>query len=43
MDEGLESSSEDWARLRLKVGQAVMYQLLHVLSHGSIDEVTRLY
>jgi len=43
MDEGLESSSEDWARLRLKVGQAVMYQLLHVLNHGSIDEVTRLY
>jgi len=39
MDEGFESS-EDWARLRLKVGQAVMYQLLHVLNHGSIDEVT---
>ena len=41
MDEGVESS-EDWAKLRVKVGQAVMYQLLHVLNHGSIEEVCRL-
>lgn len=36
-----DDTSENWTQLRAKVGQAVMYQLLHLLNHGTIEEVCK--
>lgn len=37
--EETEEASENWAQLRQKVGQAVLYQLLHVINNGSAEQV----